>query len=100
MTNDPNKGIPPELLRRYTEASLSRCLANLIDAITCHLEDGDLDWSDIASGQDELTLRRELASGMLTIKRLNAIAQAFGLEPHIIFRPRVPRYTAERGDQT
>jgi hypothetical protein len=91
---DPNKGIPAAVLERYEEASLARCMANLVDAIDALRQESHMEWSEILP-EDYMEFRRELAYGQLTIKRLNAVAQRFGLEPHVIFRPRTLRNTVE-----
>jgi len=89
--NDPNLGIPADVMVRYEAASEERMISHLLQSIRTLNEErgGKLKPGSLARA----------ASGVITLRELNKIAQRLGLEPHITFRPRILRATVDRKEE-
>jgi hypothetical protein len=77
---NPNEGLSEDVLQRFEAASLERMLSHLYQTVV-HLE---VETGGHFAGVPTRTM---------TLEDLNKMAQVFGLEPYILFRPRTVRYT-------
>jgi len=94
---DPNQGIPPDVLQRYTDASRERMLAGLLHDVESLLREVGKTWEDLKPviSKEDMGVKAQTMHGFLHLNDLNRLAQQFGLEPHIVFRPRVLRNTVD-----
>ena len=87
-SNEPNTGIPEDVLARYEDASQERMIAHLLQSFRdIHADRGEK-LNDICMAK--------IGTGVLTLRELNAAAQKLELEPYIIFRTRILRATTDR----
>jgi len=108
MKEDPNKGIPDHVQKRLEDASRERFYADLLQAIDSLLAESGHDWGwldDKLTDREKeegvlqyITLRGALGAGAVGFDHLVRIGQCFGLEPYLLFRPRVMRHYSREGE--